>query len=510
MLLLHAAVRAHCKAILFKSENDTMFDRTSYELELEKVKARQVEEIPKYLAKYMEINTESRKQPIDTAFDETAREKILNMSISNEGRDFTEVADEMIENIFSKATLLQHPRFFSFVASGVSPYSVFGTILTDIYNMHGGGYALAQGACMIEEKIIRWMAGRAGFPQNTCGGLFVSGGSMANLSALTCARNDKLRDTEYPVGVAYVSDQSHSSIAKGLKIIGFRNDQIVKIPTDDEYKMKTDLLEERIKQDFASNRKPFVVIGSLGTTNTGSIDPLKEIARICKQYDLWFHIDGAFGGSILFSDIYRSYAAGAELADSLSWDLHKWALQVYGCSTFIVRDKKKLLNSFTEHPEYLEDIMTEENTDPWNMGIEMTRPHRSLRFWMTLQSMGTDLLADVIDYSFYNASVARKELLSLENWELTSPMMCATLTFRYAPPGMAKEEIDKLNLAISERIIQSGYAFIVTTKVKEKTVLRLCIINGNTTTEDVVDTIRKLDEIAKLVQKDIVGAVELS
>ena len=215
------------------------------------------------------------------------------------------------------------------------------------------------------------------------------------------SRDSRLAPEEFSKGVAYLSDQAHSSNEKGLRIIGFRQDQIVKIPTDGDFKMRVDLLDAAIDRDLHSGRKPFAVIGSLGTTNTGSIDPLEAVGHVARKYGLWFHIDGAFGASILISPIYRNLAKGIELSDSFSWDTHKWLMQIYSCSTLIVKDKKHLLYSFTEHPEYLADVSSSEHNDAWDLGPEMSRPARAIKLWYTLQATGTDLLAELIEYSFY-------------------------------------------------------------------------------------------------------------
>ncbi len=405
------------------------FDKKQFDIEMDEVREREIDFLADYLGRYIKQNARMREHSIDSKPDAALIREIENIGIPQKGRDIKEVADELVEKVLEHSAMVQHPRFLSYVNSAVSPYSLAGAILTDIYNPHGGGYEMAPAACLIEEKLIKWMASRAGYPTENAGGLFVSGGSVANMSALIAARNDRLAEDEYPLGVAYLSDQTHSSVAKGLRLIGFRGDQIVKIPTED-FRMRVDLLEEAIEKDIANGRKPFAVVGTIGTTNTGSIDPLSELGDIAKKYGLWFHADGAFGASILISDIYRNLAKGVEKTDSLSWDTHKWAMQTYSCSSLIVKDKDKLLNVFSEHPEYLEDTRGIDHNDPWDLGIEMSRPHRCLKFWFTLQAMGTDKLADIIDYSFYNSHLAERTIAALDGWEITSKPMCGALTFR--------------------------------------------------------------------------------
>lgn len=473
------------------------FDKAKYDREMREACKEQEGYISDLMKEYHDVNVDVRDMNIYREIPEETIKKIQNMEIPRQGRDFKEVTKEMIEDVYDNAMLIQHPRFLSFVASAVSPYSRAGAMLSDIYNLNVAGYELASGACLIEERIIKWIAERAGYDTEKCGGIFLSGGSMSNMSACIAAREAKLKETEYPIGVTYVSDQTHSSLKKDLRMIGLRSDQIIIIPTDDNFRMRTDLLKESVEKEIKAGRKPYFVAGTVGTTNTGSIDPLQEIGEICAEYDMWFHVDGAYGGSILISDIYKNLAKGIELSDSFSWDSHKWALQTYSCSCLVAKNKTNLLNAFTEHPEYLADAISAEHSDPWDLGPEMSRPARALKLWFTLQVMGTDLLQDVIDYSFYNSIIARDKILEHENWEITSPPCCGALTFRYAPAGYTPEELDDLNAEISKRIISSGFAYIVTTIIKEKRVLRLCLINGNTTDEDVIQTIDKLDEIAR-------------
>ena len=478
------------------------FDKKQYKEEMHRASQKQVEEIADYLRDAIKLNSEIRDMRIYNAPTEETLQRIADTPIPRRGRRVKAVADELVHDVFETTMLLQHPRFYSFVASAVSPYSLAGSILTDIYNPHGGSWEISPAACLIEEKLIQWMGGLAGYPK-TCGGIFVSGGSIANMSALIAARTARLPEQDYPIGVAYLSDQTHSSVVKGLRMIGFRKDQIVIIPTDDDFRMRTERLEEAVTRDLAAGKKPFVVIGTIGTTNTGSIDPLEEIGAIAQKYHLWFHVDGAYGGSILISDIYRNLAKGIELSDSFSWDTHKWALQTYSCSTLIVKDKSVLLDAFSEHPEYLEDLRQEDHNDPWDLGPEMTRPHRALKLWFTLQAMGTDLLADVIDYAFFNAKLAEQEFLKRDGWEIVSKPMCGCLNVRYAPADRSRRETDLLSKRISERINADGFAFIFTTVIKEKRVLRLCMINGNTEDTDVIETVEYLDRIARELREEL-------
>ena len=473
-----------------------MFDWLEYDNIVKKGYEEQEKQLSDFLKKYIAKNAQIRELPLFDRPDQETLDRIAAMEIPVKGRDPLVVGEELVNDVFEHAMLLQHPRFYSFVASAVSPFSLAGSILTDIYNIHAGGWELAPCAGLIEEKLVKWMGRCAGYSGENIGGVFLSGGSMANMSAMVAARDSRLAPEEFSRGMIYFSDQTHSSNEKGLRIIGFRKDQIVKIPTDDEFKIRTDLLEAAIRRDLEAGKKPFALIGNIGTTNTGSVDPLEQLGAIAKKYGLWFHVDGAFGGSILLSPIYRNLAKGVELSDSLSWDTHKWLMQTYSCSTLIVQDKSHLLNSFTEHPEYLADVNSSEHNDSWDLGPEMSRPHRAIKLWYTLQATGTELLAELIEYSFFNANQVKKELEKLPDWKIISKPSCGTINFRYEPEGLSDEQLNALTDSISKEIIKSGFAYIVTTTLRGMKTLRMCIINANTTEDDIRRTVALLNDIA--------------
>lgn len=426
--------------------------------------------------------------------------KLKEIPFASESRDINEVMQEMQNLVYNNQAYMQHPRCFAFIPSPVSLLSWAGEIMTSAFNPHGGSWLQSPSASCIESKIIEWMCKLAGYP-DTSGGLFVSGGSMANLTALTTARNVKLGEDEYPKGIAYVSDQTHSSVAKGLKIIGFREDQIRKVPTNENYQLDVDSLETIICEDKAKGFIPFAVIATSGTTNTGSVDPLHSIADICDKYGLWFHVDGAYGATVLVSDKYRHLLDGISRSDSISWDAHKWLLQTYSCSTILIREKKHLMSTFSTHPEYLKDAQTNnEQINYWDFGPELTRPARSLKLWLTLQTLGVDNISDGIEHSIELVEFMENELKKYDNWEIVSSAHLAILNFRYVPVGANKQQVDEFNKAISKTILDSGYAGILTTSLHGKTVLRVCSINPETTKEDIQNTINLLVEIVNNLQ----------
>lgn len=478
-----------------------MFDWLEFDKNRKREMEEQINKLQGFLSDYVSIDDNLRERPIYPENREELLERIRNLDIPAEGRDSVEAARDLVENVLKSSIPIHHPRFFSFVASAVSPYSVAGAMLTDLYNPYGGCYDVAPGAALCEQKVISWMGELAGYPEETRGGEFMSGGSMATLTGMAAARDNRLEPAEFGIGTAYLSDQTHSSVEKGLRILGFRRDQIQKIPTDEEFMMNTQLLKEKIEKDIKEGRKPFLVVGTIGTTNTGSIDPLEKIADIAKEYGLWFHVDGAFGGSTLISPIYRKLTKGVERSDSMTWDTHKWLMQPYSCSTLLVRDIRTLVDSMIEHPEYLTDVINADYTDGWDMSIEMSKPRRGIKLWYTLQATGTRLFEELIEYTWNNARVVQQELLKRENWEVLSSPSCGTINFRYHPEGYDAQSLDKLTADISREITGSGFAYLVTTTIAGVKSLRMCMINANSTEADIIATIDRLDQIAKELTK---------
>lgn len=327
---------------------------------------------------------------------------------------------------------------------------------------------------------------------------------MANITALTAARDCKLNDENLHLGVAYVSEQTHSSVAKGLRIIGIPNSRIRKVATNSAFQMDMDMLKEMIAKDKENGLIPFVVIGTAGTTNTGSIDPLEEIAKVCSDNQMWFHIDGAYGASVLLSPKYKHLLKGTELADSISWDAHKWLFQTYGCAMVLVKDIKHLFNSFHVNPEYLKDVEGDmEHINTWDIGMELTRPARGLKLWLTLQVLGTRLIGSAIEHGFQLAEWAQEALEELDNWEIVSKAQLAMINFRYKTDDLTDEQADLLNEKVSEKIVESGYAAIFTTVLNGKKVLRICALHPETTRDDMRTTIQLLDTYARELHEEM-------
>ena len=420
------------------------------------------------------------------------------MSLPAEGRPAAEVAREMESTIFAQQATVDHRRYFAFIPGPFSPLSWIGELLTAGHNPHAGSWLQSAGPSCIEGEMIRWMAAQLGMPSETAGGLFVSGGSMANLTAMAVARDLRLTEEQRPLGVAYVSDQTHSSNAKGMKLLGFANRQIRKIGSDAGFRMNTVELRERIQNDRAMGLHPFAVIATAGTTNTGSIDPLEEIAAITREEGLWMHVDGAYGASICLSPAHRALLKGIEHADSVAWDAHKWMFQTYGCGAVLVRDKSHLSDSFSVRPEYLRDAeSSDECPNYWELGPELTRPARALRLWFTLQVAGTRAMGEAIAHGVQLAEWAEDELRqNPDQWEIVSDAKLGIVNFRYLAPHVL-DAADELQRKIARRAMEEGRIGVLTTELRGRTVLRICAIHPLTTERDMRESVTLLEDYAR-------------
>lgn len=384
-----------------------------------------------------------------------------------------------------------HPRFFAFIPGPSSFVGAMGDALGAGFNMINALYLESAGPAQLELVTVDWLRQLLGFPEGT-GGLFVSGGSVANLTALAAMRQIKL-DNRAERGVVYCSEQTHGSLTKNLKLLGFRPDNVFRLPVDAHNRMDISALEYRIAEDRNRGLTPCCVIATAGTTNTGAVDPLGDIARICKSQDLWFHIDGAYGAAAMLCEQGRKVLAGLEQCDSLAIDPHKWLFQPIECGCVLVRDPNWLRQTFGDQThEYMQDADVDDDHSEVNFcdyGIQLTRGLRALKLWMSLKVYGVQAFRDAVKQGLKAAERAEALLTEHENIEIVTPAQLGIVSFRYVADDFTQTELDVLNAGIIEACMADGYAMLSSTRLRERTVLRLCTINPRTTDEDLQRTV---------------------
>ncbi len=444
------------------------------------------------------FENQNNKKPVAQASREEM-DSLLTEGIPNKPSPANEVLDFVMDQVIPNSNIVSHPKSFSFVPGPSNYISVMADTIATGFNIFSGGWAASPAAAELEIVTMNWLLEIFGFPTKNGGGIFTSGGSMANLTALVTARRIKC-GSDFSKATIYLSDQAHSSNIKAIKVIGFKKEQIRIIPTDMEFKISLNKLKNIIARDRLEGLQPFCIIASAGTTNTGTVDPLNEIADICENEDMWFHIDGAYGGAAILASNGKRLLKGIERADSLTVDPHKWFFQPYEIGCLLVKNHNWLSSTFSEKPEYLRDIEgNESEINFYDHGIQLTRRFRALKFYMSLKTFGLDSFRKAITYNINLAEQTETLLRRSILWEITSPATLAIINFRYNPirQNLSEEELDHINQNISQKIVNSKEALLVTTVLQGQIVLRMCLINPRTTLEDIKNTLNKCEIYAQ-------------
>jgi aromatic-L-amino-acid/L-tryptophan decarboxylase len=454
------------------------------------------QELARIMADVLALCDEYRRALRTTAVwtkqDRAALDHVLQSGIPEEPVVWEVTREILQRTILASQAHLAHPRFLSFVSSPNNFVSSLGDLLASVHNSFAGSWLEGSGAQTVERAVTAWFAEELGLPASS-GGVFLSGGSISNLTALVTARQARFGAGEWRKGTVYFSDQAHSSVARAARILGFSADQIRIIPADDNFRLPAAVLKSVLDADKSAGWIPLCVVASAGTTNTGAIDPLADLSRACQESRVWLHVDGAYGGAAALCEGGKTSLQGLHLADSITLDPHKWLFQPFACSCLLVRDATHLRRAFHTDAEYLQDADGDCNL--WDYGPELTRPFRALKVWLSLQVFGAAAFRRAIAHGIHLACYAELCVRAIPVWQLITPASLGIVTFRYAPPGASEEEVDKINGTIAERCLSDGFAFVVTTKVTGRTALRLCTINPRTTEADIAET---LDHLRRL------------
>jgi aromatic-L-amino-acid decarboxylase len=400
------------------------------------------------------------------------------------------------KEVMGAITTVDHPRFYAFVPGPGSFVGAMADALSSGFNVFAGHWLAASGPGAVELQTVELLRKTCGFPDGA-GGLFVSGGSMANLSALATARAVKLGGPD-PSAIIYLSDQAHSSVAKGLRVLGFAASQVRSVPVDQMLRLDTQLLERAILEDRRAGKRPFCVVASAGTTNTGTVDPLEDIASLCARHDVWLHVDGAYGAAAALTERGRTALRGLHLADSIALDPHKWLFQPFEIGCVLVRDMRHLRQAFAVHPEdnasYLHDVgrMAEREVVFYEHGVQLTRSFRALKLWMSLRIFGLAAFRETIDRGIELAEVVERALRADAKWEVVTPAQLAVVTFAPRRPDLPVADCNALVERAVERLTADGYAMVTSTHVRGRTVLRFCLIHPDAQLDEVMETAAKL------------------
>jgi glutamate/tyrosine decarboxylase-like PLP-dependent enzyme len=452
--------------------------------------------------------------PVTRGESPSAVRQALDLSgpLPESGMDPGPLLERTTQLLFEHSLLNAHPRFFGYITSAPAPIGVLGDFLAAAVNANVGAWTLSPAATEIESQTVRWIASLIDYPAD-CGGLLVSGGNMANLVCFLAARTAKAGWAVRERGVAggsgqrlrvYASPETHTWIQKAVDACGLGTGSIRWIPTNSDLRVDVSALRRQIESDRAAGDVPCVVVGTAGSVSTGVVDPLGDISAVCREHDVWFHVDGAYGAFAAALPDASSDLRAMTAADSVAVDPHKWLSAPLEAGCALVRDAGLLRAAFAYHPPYYH--FDEQATNYLDYGPQNSRGFRALKVWLALRHAGAagyrTMIADDIRLSRAMAeAVRRHDELDLITQELS------ITTFRYVPRDLrptlgepaVERYLDDLNRRVLDRVQHDGEAFVSNAVVNDRFVLRACIVNFHTTRADVEATV----EIAARVGREL-------
>jgi glutamate/tyrosine decarboxylase-like PLP-dependent enzyme len=439
-----------------------------------------------------------RQGPVFTPMTPDERRTLMAMPLATAPVAADALLDEVAALILTHPMGNGHPRFFGWVNSPPAPVAILAELLAATLNpsVAGGDHA----AVYTERAAVRWLAELVGFPTEGGMGLLVSGGSMASLTALAAARHRAAREDGWDVRadglqgrqprfVLYLSSEGHSTLRKAAELLGLGAAAARTVPVDDDFRMDVAALRAAIAADRAAGKRPFCVIASAGTVNTGAIDSLAAVADVAAEEGLWFHVDGAYGAVGILDPAVAGAFAGLERADSLALDPHKWLSVPVECGCVLVRDGESLRDAFSLVPPYLR---TEPDRGfgglPWyaEYGFQQTRGFRALKLWLTLRALGRDgLRTHIAQHNRLARQLA--DLVDVDpEFERLAPVPLSIVCFRYRPSGWRDDDdrLDVLNKTIMEEVQTGGEAFLTQAVLNGRVALRATVLHYGTTGDD--------------------------
>ncbi len=422
------------------------------------------------------------------------------------------IYQEFVDNILPFTNGNRHPRFWGWVQGTGTPLAMLADMLASGLNPHMAGFN--QAPALVEHQVLRWLTEMMGMPKDSTG-VLGSGGTMANIVGLVVARHVKagfdvreegLQTGSRPRLVLYGSSETHGWAQKAVELLGLGNESLRRVPVDDQYRIEVAKLREAIESDRRAGHRPFCVIANAGTVNTGAIDDLEALAAICRDEDLWFHVDGAFGALARLSPTLAPLVAGVEHADSVAFDLHKWMYLPFEVACTIVRDAGSHRDAFAQAPSYL--AQTSRGVIAGGLpfadrGIELTRGFKALKVWMSLKTHGTRAFARLIEQNVNQARYLAQMIGEHPDLELLAPVPLNIVCFRYAPEGLSEAGRDAVNREVLVRVQESGLAVPSGTVLGGRYAIRVAITNHRSRSEDFEALVEAVTRIGADVKREM-------
>jgi len=423
----------------------------------------------------------------------------LDAALPTKGTDFDGLLRVFREDIIPFSRQNAHPRMFGYVQSPGTPIAAFADLLASTLNANLTVWRSAPAPVEVERLTIDWIRQILGFNAEA-GGLFVSGGSMANLAALAAARQTK--DCLSGRLRIYASSETHFSIVKAAALLGIGRENVCHIAVDERFRIRTDDLVVKITADLEAGCVPLCVVANAGTVNTGAVDPLAEIREIANRFQLWMHVDGSYGALAILAKSARELFAGIERADSVALDPHKWLYLPVDVGCVIYRDPEIVHAAFAHEAEYTRIIGQEadEAFAFWDYGPELSRRFRALKVWMLLKGVGVDALSEAIENNLACARHLESMVRASDDFEMAAPVELSIFCFRHMPAQLRNESpktIDAFNERLLVALQRDGSSYLSNATLGGRFALRGCVLNYRTTLHDIEILLDDLRRVAK-------------
>ena len=423
----------------------------------------------------------------------------LDAALPTKGIDFDSLLRVFRETIVPFSRQNAHPRMFGYVQSPGTPVAAFADLLASILNANLTVWRSAPAPVELERLTINWIRQILGFNAEA-GGLFVSGGSMANLAAIAAARpakdssSDRLR--------MYASSETHFSIAKAAALLGIGRQNVRHVAVDEHFRIRVDDLISKITADLEAGYVPFCVVANAGTVNTGAVDPLAEIREVANRFQLWMHVDGSYGAFAVLAKSARELFAGIEEADSIALDPHKWLYLPVDVGCVIYRSPEIARAAFAHDAEYTRIIgeKADEAFAFWDYGPELSRRFRALKVWMVLKGVGLESLSEAIESNLACARYFESLVRESDDFEMIAPVELSIFCFRHVPIQLRSESdqtIDAFNERLLVALQRDGSSYLSNATLGGRFALRGCVLNYRTTLRDMEILLDDLRRVAR-------------
>jgi aromatic-L-amino-acid decarboxylase len=446
----------------------------------------------------LELSAEEMRRLVDTAMERIVRHieslpaqpaadteggrelaRSLIEPLPEEGRPYSELLDLLFQKLVPKTFNTASPGYLAYIPGGGIFHAALADLISSSVNRYMGVFAAAPGLSQLEANVVRWFCQIVGYPAQA-GGILASGGSLANFTALVTARRERLPEN-FLSGALYASDQTHHSVQKAAILAGFPASNMRPVPSDEQFRIRLDRLEEMIEEDRQRHLTPFLLVANAGTTNTGAVDPLIELAEVARRQRMWLHVDAAYGGFFMLTDQGRRVMRGLEMADSIVLDPHKGLFLPYGTGALLVRDGQALRRAHTAGADYLPEMQHDPDlVDFCEVSPELSRPFRGLRVWLPFKLHGIEPFRRNLEEKLELARWITDQLREIDGIEILAEPQLSIVAFRLRVPGANLETASRINRELMERVNRRRRVYLTGTMLDERFAIRVCVLSFRT------------------------------